>query len=410
MANKKTIVKWALICFWFAMGAGTILLLVAAIKKKDAQHCNGVTITIEGVDNNFFVDKKDILNIITSNVGGSPAGKAISVFDLRKLEIQLQKDIWVKSAQLFFDNNNRLMVKVMEREPVARVFTTGGTTFYIDSSLCMLPLSEKFSARLPVFTGFPSDKIVLSAADSILLKDILTVSQAIQKDAFNMAMIDQVDITPQRNFEMIPKIGNTVIVFGDATAMEEKFYKMQLFYKEVMVKAGWNKYSVVNLQYKGQVVAKRKGAEDKSIDSLRTLQLMQAIAENTQRLINDSLHTIAQDNENNTTNIDIVQQSIQREEEHVTTMGEKMKAQSAHLLTAPAMVKPTSVSVPKPNAVPIKKPVTLAAKPGMGVIKPVMKPTVKPVMKAIPANAAKPKAVMPKPISKAVEKKVVNEY
>ena len=59
---------------------------------------------------------------------------------------------------------------------------------------------------------------------------------------------------------------------------------------------------------------------------------------------------------------------------------------------------------------PIKKPVTLAAKPGRGVIKPVIKQTVKTVMKAIPANAAKPKAVMPKPISKAVEKKMVNEY
>ena len=396
------------------MGAGSIVLLVAAIKRKDAQHCSGITITIEGVNNNFFVDKKDILNIVTTNVGGSPAGKAISAFDLRKLEIQLQKDIWVKTAQLFFDNNNRLMVKVLEREPVARVFTTSGTTFYIDSSLAMLPLSEKFSARLPVFTGFPSDKIVLSQRDSFLLKDILTVSMAIQKDAFNMAMIDQVDITPQRNFEMIPKIGNTVIVFGDATCMEEKFYKMQLFYKEVMVKAGWNKYSVVNVQYKGQIVAKRKGAEDKSIDSLRTLQLMQAIAENTERLTNDSLHTIAQDNENNTTDIDIVQQSIQREEEHVTAMGEKMQAQSAHLLATPAIAKPTSVSMPKPNVVPLKKKVIPAIKSRAFVTKPVIKPTIKPttkpIIKVTPGNAAKPKAVMPKPISKPVIKKTGNEY
>jgi cell division protein FtsQ len=218
-------------------------LLAAAIRKKDAQHCSGVNITIEGVDNNFFVDKKDIINSIKLTVGGSPVGKAVSSFDLRKIESQLEKDIWVKAAQLFFDNNNRLMVYVLEREPVARVFTTGGTTFYIDTSLAMLPLSEKFSARLPVFTDFPSDKIVLSKADSALLKDILTISMAIQKDTFNMAMIDQVDITPQRSFEMIPKIGNNIIVFGDATNVEEKFYKLQLFYRQVMVKAGWSKYS-----------------------------------------------------------------------------------------------------------------------------------------------------------------------
>lgn len=392
---------------WLGMGVGAIVLLVAAIKRKDAQHCSGISITIEGVNNNFFVDKKDILNIITGIVGGSAMGKAISAFDLKQLESSLQKDIWVKTAQLFFDNNNKLMVKVIEREPLARVFTTTGTTFYIDSSLAMLPLSEKFSARLPVFTRFPSDKIVLSPQDSALLKDILTVSMAIQKDNFNMAMIDQVDITPQRNFEMVPKIGNTIIIFGDATDIEEKFYKLQLFYKEVMVKAGWNKYNEVNVQYKGQVVAKRKGAEDKSSDSLRTLQLMQAIAENTERLSNDSLHSIAPDNENNTTSIDLVQQSIQRDDEHEAFAGERPPPQTVAVVKPAIVSKPAVIKVPKPMLSLVKKPVMAKlvnppAKPKSAVVKPAVKPL------------AKPKALLPKPITKPpvkpAVKKTGNEY
>lgn len=392
---------------WLGMGVGAIVLLVAAIKRKDAQHCSGISITIEGVNNNFFVDKKDILNIITGIVGGSAMGKAISAFDLKQLESSLQKDIWVKTAQLFFDNNNKLMVKVIEREPLARVFTTTGTTFYIDSSLAMLPLSEKSSARLPVFTRFPSDKIVLSPQDSALLKDILTVSMAIQKDNFNMAMIDQVDITPQGNFEMVPKIGNTIIIFGDATDIEEKFYKLQLFYKEVMVKAGWNKYNEVNVQYKGQVVAKRKGAEDKSSDSLRTLQLMQAIAENTERLSNDSLHSIAPDNENNTTSIDLVQQSIQRDDEHEAFAGERPPPQTVAVVKPAIVSKPAVIKVPKPMLSPVKKPVMAKlvnppAKPKSAVVKPAVKPL------------AKPKALLPKPITKPpvkpAVKKTGNEY
>lgn len=82
-------------------------------------------------------------------------------------------------------------------------------------------MSEGLLARLPVFTGFPSDRQVLTAADSNLLRDIKTISLAIQKDSFSMAMIDQVDITAQRTFEMMPKIGNRVIVFGDATDAEQ---------------------------------------------------------------------------------------------------------------------------------------------------------------------------------------------
>jgi cell division protein FtsQ len=254
-----------------------------------------------------------------------------------------------------------------------------------------------------VFTGFPSDKAVLSQQDSALLKDILTVSVAIQKDSFNMAMIDQVDITSQRIFEMVPKIGNTIIVFGDATDVAAKFYKLQLFYKEVMVKTGWNKYSEINVQYNGQVVAKRKGAEDKSTDSLRTLQLMQAIAENTERLSNDSLHMIATDNENNTTNIDLVQQSIQRDDEPGGSAGDKPVPSIVPVVRPAAVAKRPAVLMPKPASAVVKKPVV--TKPAGTVARPkpaVVKPAVKPLVK--------PKALLPKPVAKPPVKKPGNEY
>src|SRR5205814_4527271 len=155
-----------------------------------------------------------------------------------------------------------------------------GITFNIISSLSMLPLSDKYSARLPVVTGFPSNKKVLTRADSALLKEIYQVSIAIQKDPFRMAMIDQVDIDAQRNFEMMPKVGNTIIAFGDGKNAEEKFNKLVLFYKEIMRKAGWNRYSMVDVRYKGQVVAKRKDRAEIIADSVHTLQLMQTIAYN----------------------------------------------------------------------------------------------------------------------------------
>jgi hypothetical protein len=62
------------------------------------------------------------------------------------------------------------------------------------------------------------------------------------------------------------------------------------------------------------VVAKRKGVEDVMADSLRTLQLIQLIADNAKRLSEDSLQTIVQDNEKNSPNSNMIQQSIERDE------------------------------------------------------------------------------------------------
>ncbi len=327
------------ITLWSVFGAGMLVLLVAAIKKKDAQHCRGVEINIKGVNNNFFVDKKDILNSITAIETEDPVGKAIGSFNLKQMETALQRNIWIKTAQLFFDNNEILQVNVYEREPIARVFTSSGATFYIDDELAILPLSEKFSARLPVFTNFPSDKKVLSRADSSLLMDIRTVSLALQADSFRMAMIEQVDINADRLFEMVPKIGNQVIVFGDASDVEEKFNKLQLFYKEIMVKAGWKRYSVINVQYKNQVVAKKKDAADITADSIRTLQIMQMIVARAQQQTNDSLQLIQQqDNERNTVDSTIVQQSIERDDSaQPSNTYEEPKPQEEQTTNLPAL-------------------------------------------------------------------------
>ncbi|MFM6926569.1 MAG: hypothetical protein ACKOU7_13765 [Ferruginibacter sp.] len=372
---------------WIVLGGATIFLLASGIRSKGTHPCKAVEISIHGVSNNFFVDKKDILNSITVSESTNPVGKETGSFNLKKLEAELEKNVWIRSAEMFFDNNEVLKVVVQEREPIARVFSVTGTTFYIDNDLTMLPLSDKFSARLPVFTGFPSDKRVLSKTDSSLLGDIRTISLALQKDSFSMAMVEQVDIMAQRMFEMIPKIGNQLIVFGDATDVETKLQKLKLFYKEVMVKAGWNNYSVINVQYKNQVVAKRKGAEDITADSLRTLQIMQLLAARTQQQANDSLQMIQPDNNRNTVDSSMIQQSIQRDE-NVEPGSSSGVTETANAVMPPATAPVTNVLKPVP-AKPVAKPVS---KP---VAKPVLKPVQKPVEVKKPV-VQQPKQVMPK--------------
>lgn len=416
MEGKKrySIKKILLAILWLSVSAGTTVLLVAAIKKKDATRCKEVEIKISGIekaDGPKFVDNDDILNTIQKTIGANPVGKALGSFDLKKIETELEKSKWVKNAELFFDNKNVLQVKLQEREPVARVFTTGNNSFYIDTALAMLPLSDKVPARLPVFTGFPSDNIVLTAADSGLLNDVKNISLAILKDSFRMAMIDQVDITPQRNFEMIPKIGNQVIVFGDGSAAEDKFSKLELFYKEVMVKAGWSKYSVINVQYKNQVVAKRRGAEDKTADSVRTLQIMQLIAANAAKQAEDSVQTILQDNNNNTADSSMIQQSIQREDNYETNNAineSPLKPVNNQPAEKPVNTNPLPPVKPvdprvTTNPTPAKKPTPAkpAAKPNSNPVKasitaPPKKLSTNPVKpKPKTEQSGKPKAVMP---------------
>ncbi len=286
--NKYTFRKILVIAIWVLLGSGTVVLLVAAINKKGSERISGVEIHISGVQNNYFIDKKDVLNILEKVNNGKLDKAEISSLNLGEMEMRLEKDQWVRRAELFFDNNNILQVKISEREPVARIFTLTGSSFYIDSSLMRLPLSDKFSARLPVFTSFPTEVKVLKKQDSLLLNDIKTLGEYIETDPFWMAQIDQVDITSEGNFEFIPKLGNQIIRFGNAENYEEKFNKLFAFYKQVQTRVGWNKYSIVDVRFKNQVVGVKRNAADIKSDSLRSIQIMKSIIADAQKNSDDS--------------------------------------------------------------------------------------------------------------------------
>src|SRR5690606_10055957 len=66
--------------------------------------------------------------------------------------------------------------------------------------------------------------------------------------------------------------------FGSADDIVQKFDKLKLFYKQVIPMAGWSKYSVISLQYKGQVVAKLRDKAEIAADSLRALDMLEALA------------------------------------------------------------------------------------------------------------------------------------
>lgn len=260
MGIKRNIRRVIFICLWAMAGAGVIVLLVAAVNARNHQTCRGYEIIIRGAtEKHWFIDKNDIANVLTQNKTISIKNKKIESFDLNKIENRLKKEVWIRNAELYFDNNGVLKVNVEEREPIARVFNSAGVSFYIDSAGHMLPLSDKMSARLPVFTGFPADiKKIKTSSDKKLVKQIKELSLYLMKDPFWMAQISQIDITPAREFEMIPTIGNHLIEFGDGTKYDQKFHRLLVFYKQVLAKTGMEKYGRIKVQYNGQVIGVKK--------------------------------------------------------------------------------------------------------------------------------------------------------
>ncbi|MEZ2442059.1 cell division protein FtsQ/DivIB [Chitinophaga sp. RCC_12] len=259
MSKTTTILKrLGVAVLWGMVLTGFTVLLVAAIQDKDAGKCKSIQVKFEGKDDNFFIESKDIKSLITKDKNLNPVGKSIADINIAQLESIVDQDPWVKNAEIYFDNGQQLNIKVTQREPVARVFTFSGNSFYLDGAGEHIPVSSRYAARVPVFTGFPSDAEKLQQPDSLLAAQIVDMGTYIGKDPFWMAQVEQLMITGDRRFEFIPKLGDQVIAFGEGIDIEKKFTKLLAFYKEGLNKVGWNNYTRINIAFENEVVCTRK--------------------------------------------------------------------------------------------------------------------------------------------------------
>jgi len=257
MRNWKQIVGNIL---WSIAGALLVLLFIISWSAKEEKKCASVNVELVGENTvALFMDEKEILQII--NDKGIKAGLPIESVNLNELEKNLQSIKWVKHAEMFLDNQQALQIKIEQRIPIARIFTSSGNSFYIDKEGWKLPLKQLTVLRLPVFTGFPSDQEKLSSPDSLLLKDILHFTKAIEQDSFFMAQIAQINIASNGDFEMVPSVGEHMVLIGAVDNIEDKLNRLYSFYKQVWVQAGVNAYQVLDCRFDHQIVALKKGMQ-----------------------------------------------------------------------------------------------------------------------------------------------------
>jgi cell division protein FtsQ len=327
--KRKTLIRKLLVLSaWFLVVSGMATLLIAASRKQKEHVCTEVLVGIQGSGEKFYVEKSDVLRMIELSANGSLLKRSVTAFDLSRLEKMLEHSAWIKNAELYFDSKDALHVLVEEREPVARVFTVEGASFYIDSSGHRMPLLDKLSARVPVVTGF-TDAKKWKAKDSTLMDEVKQVAEFIYSDKFWNAQIGQIDITPDGSFELIPVIGDHIIKLGDGQHVAEKLGRLFVFYKQVMSKTGFNKYAALDVQFDGQVVAVHKG-ETSAVDSIQ-------LQKNIEELVNRA-------------NLQVVEDDMLPEEAPLLSPSDSAAAQHS----VPVKTDPNPAG-PKPVSKPVKR-------------------------------------------------------
>ena len=234
-----------------------VLVFIAFTERKQDQvSISDVTVKIKNSENNHFLDESDVLALMQLNLTQVRGARAGDV-NLKAIEKKIRKDPFIKEAELYTDLKGNLIVGVELRRPIARIIRNDGPDGYIAEDGTIMPVSDKFTARVILISGGYVRTLLqqrnLNQTDDG--KKLLYLINEMRKDEFWSAQIAQLDIDSKGSITMLPQIGDERIEFGKPEDHETKLRKLMIFYKEVLPRTGWNKYSRVNLEYEGQIVA-----------------------------------------------------------------------------------------------------------------------------------------------------------
>ena len=262
--------KWLKIGFWITF---TLAVLVILGFTKSAQMESKLAepeILIEISGENVFLTSADLTKRLKRK-GLYYPGQNIEQLDLAAIENYIETMTEVKEARVYANLGGTWNIDVKIRKPIARIFNKYGENYYLDELGYTMAPSDLYTARVVIVTGNIPDRKSSIPVNEIInndtlksirnLDDIYRISKYVCNDPFLNAQIGQINLEKYGDFVLIPQVGGQKIIFGTARNDQEvadKFEKLKVFYKEGLPFEGWDKYDVINLKYKKQIVCTKK--------------------------------------------------------------------------------------------------------------------------------------------------------
>lgn len=217
-------------------------------EKRVGKECEEIMIVVKDSLDKHFVSEQDIQGLL-KKANLDPSHKPMSQINTESIEKELLNNQMIANVEAYKTPSGKIKLEIEQKMPILRVIS-GGDNFYVDNKGSIMPVSSRYVAHVPVAGGYIEKELALN--------DLYKFALFLQDNDFWNSQIGQIYVRPDHEVELIPTVGNHRIVLGTLDEFEEKLDNLQLFYKQAIPKIGWERYRIINLKYKDQIVCTKK--------------------------------------------------------------------------------------------------------------------------------------------------------
>jgi cell division protein FtsQ len=245
--------------------SGTIWTLKFAHRQHSERICDNVRVIINSNNGEIFITENEIIEKLFA-AKLHPEGQTANL-NTHVIENFLLQNSAIQAVSVFTQISGEIDINILQRQPIVRIENAQREQFYIGSDGHLMATNPNHTAQLIVANGnifesfSPNKNIVKSTTDMVfstpILNKIFQLVTYIRNDDFLNTLIDQIYINSKHEFELVPRVGNQLILLGNAENYEDQFKRLKQFYHHGVKKVGWDTYKIINLKYNHQVVCTR---------------------------------------------------------------------------------------------------------------------------------------------------------
>lgn len=217
-----------------------VILFAFTGKRNEQRKINEVLIEfIEEQDP--YVNEMTVNKLLIQNRNRvTNVGKEILV--LNTVEQELDAHEMIEHSDVYLTVNGELRARIKQRTPIARVNAV--TPFYVDVTGNMMPLSDNYSAHVPIVHNVSEREV----------SNIYPLLKKIQEDEFLKKHIVGVRLNVEGNYELELRIYTFKLIVGKIENLNSKIRNFKAFYQKALKDKSLDRYKKVSLQFSNQVV------------------------------------------------------------------------------------------------------------------------------------------------------------
>jgi len=225
-----------------------VFAMITYADKESDVRCKKVVVVVKDSTEHRFVRAAEIRNILqTKNI--KLVGKRLTDIDYSSVEAAAASHKFISRAECFSSPSGLVFINVWQHVPVLRVMGEYGN-YYLNQDGRKTGLSPYSAADVVVANGY--------IKDTSTINNLFRMSRLLQEDPFWDAQIEQIYVEENREWVLIPRVGDYEVMLGLPDNLEGKMKRLRLFYRDALPKVGWERYSKIDLKFENQIVCTKK--------------------------------------------------------------------------------------------------------------------------------------------------------